>query len=492
MQLVLSHITYTYPAAPAPLLQDVSVTFPRGWTGLLGDNGCGKTTLARIATGEIVPERGSVTAGLVSVLCAQEVDDEPDGLFDFAADYSREARELREIFRIEDDMPWRFAELSCGERKKIQIAVALWRRPDVLVADEPTNHLDGDARAELTRALARFRGIGILVSHDRALLDALAERCVSFESGGIVVRPGGYTAAHAQAALERESLVRERKSAKDELARLAQERDRREHEAARADARRSKRKIDPKDKSAKAKIDLAVYSGQDGARGRLSAQMGARMEAAQKRVAAAYVTKRYDGDLWLDARPCPRKTLVRIAPTDIPCGPSTLEIPELFVGNTDHIAIVGPNGAGKSTLLSHIRTLLAPDLTVLDIPQEPTPAERERVLKGIRALSPAARGQVLSTVAQLNSDPDRILTGARTSPGELRKLMLAAGMLDHPVLIIMDEPTNHLDLHSTEALERALAAYPGALLLVSHDRAFLDACTTRTWEVRGGRVRESR
>ena len=306
------------------------------------------------------------------------------------------------------------------------------------------------------------------------------------------MRPGGYTAAHAQAALERESLTRERKSAKDELARLAQERDRREHEAARADARRSKRKIDPKDKSAKAKIDLAIFTGQDGARGRLSAQMGARMEAAQKRVAAAYVAKRYDGDLWLDARPCPRKTLVHIAPTDIPCGPGTLAVPELFVGNTDHIAIVGPNGAGKSTLLSHIRTLLAPDLTVLDIPQEPTPAERERVLEGIRALSPAARGQVLSTVAQLNSDPDRILTGARTSPGELRKLMLAAGMLNHPVLIIMDEPTNHLDLHSTEALERALAAYPGALLLVSHDRAFLNACTTRTWEVRAGRVREGR
>ena len=70
--------------------------------------------------------------------------------------------------------------------------------------------------------------------------------------------------------------------------------------------------------------------------------------------------------------------------------------------------------------------------------------------------------------------------------------MLAAGMLDHPVLIIMDEPTNHLDLHSTEALERALAAYPGALLLVSHDRAFLTACTARTWEVREGRVREGR
>ena len=68
--------------------------------------------------------------------------------------------------------------------------------------------------------------------------------------------------------------------------------------------------------------------------------------------------------------------------------------------------------------------------------------------------------------------------------------MLAEGILRHPALIVMDEPTNHLDLHSTEALERALAAYPGALLMVSHDRRFLDACTARTWEVRDGRVRE--
>ena len=68
--------------------------------------------------------------------------------------------------------------------------------------------------------------------------------------------------------------------------------------------------------------------------------------------------------------------------------------------------------------------------------------------------------------------------------------MLARGLLDQPVLIVMDEPTNHLDLHSTQALERALAAYPGALVLVSHDRAFLAACTNRTWEVRDGRVRE--
>lgn len=497
MQLMLSGVRYAYPAAREAVLDNVTITFPTGWTALLGDNGCGKTTLAKIACGLLTPDAGSVTRGLVCAYVAQDADEPPEALTDFALDYGREARELREAFRIEDDMPWRFGELSFGERKKLQVAVALWGRPDVLVADEPTNHLDADARAELGAALARFRGIGILVSHDRDLVDALASRCASFEPGGIVVRPGGYSAAHDQAELERATVAAERTAAKKELARLAAEKDARAHEAARADARRSKRGLDPRDRDARGKIDLAIFTGKDGQAGRLSSQMDARVAAAQERLAAARVTKRYDGDLWVDAEPSRRRTVLHVPAATIPCGPKgTLEIPELWVGSTDHVGIVGPNGAGKSTLLAHLRVLLSraaeagQGLEVLDIPQELPAEARGAVVGRVAALTPAERGRVLSTVAQLNSDPDRILEGGRTSPGELRKLMLAEGILRHPQLIVMDEPTNHLDLHSTEALERALAAYPGALVLVSHDRRFLSACTTRTWEIRDGHLRE--
>lgn len=503
MQLALSRVTYTHPAAQDPILNNATIAFPQGWTGLLGDNGCGKSTLAKIACGLLKPDSGTVSGNLLAAYCPQEADEAPTILADFALDFGREARSLRKRLSLTDDMPWRWDELSFGERKKLQIACSLWQRPDVLAVDEPTNHLDCEARAQLTGLLASFTGVGILVSHDRELLDALASRCASFEASGprgethIVIRPGGYSQASSQAERERMTAIDERKRAKDHLARLSAEREQRAQEAARADARRSKRGLNPKDKSARAKIDLAIFTGQDGARGKLLRQMDGRMAAAQDRAAATFAPKRYDGSLFLNAKPSPRKTVLRIPAGSIPCGGGALELPELFVGNTEHIGIVGPNGAGKSTLLDHAREILEKQaeqqgtnaLTVLDIPQEPNPARRARTLEAVRSLSPADLGRVLGCVAQLNSDPDRILEGAATSPGELRKLMIALGLLDAPALIIMDEPTNHLDLHSVEALERALERFGGALLLVSHDHTFLRACTNSTWEIKGGTVK---
>lgn len=503
MQLALSRVTYTHPAAQDPILNNVTIAFPQGWTGLLGDNGCGKSTLAKIACGLLKPDSGAVSGNLLAAYCPQEADEAPAILADFALDFGREARSLRDRLDLTDDMPWRWDELSFGERKKLQIACSLWQRPDVLAIDEPTNHLDREARAQLTGLLASFTGVGILVSHDRELLDALADRCASFEASGphretrIVIRPGGYSQASSQAERERMTAIDERKRAKEHLARLSAEREQRAQEAARADAKRSKRGLDPKDKSARAKIDLAIVSGQDGARGKLLRQMDGRMAAAQDRAAATFVPRRYDGSLFLNAAPSSRKTVLHIPAGHIPCGENELELPELFVGNTERIGIVGPNGAGKTTLLDHVRRLLAQQvqspgdrkLPVLDIPQEPNAQERASTLAAVHSLSPTDRGRVLSCVAQLNSDPSRILEGAATSPGELRKLMIARGLLDAPALIIMDEPTNHLDLHSVEALERALAQFGGALLLVSHDHTFLRACTSITWEIEAGALK---
>ena len=490
MQLSLQSITYTYSSSVEPILHNVSVVFPQGWTGLLGDNGCGKTTLAKIACGQLAPQEGMVTGPSVALLCSQETAFAPENLYDFAAAYDREARDLRRELALEDDMPWRYDELSCGEQKKLQIACALWAKPDVLVLDEPTNHIDAAARSCLMTALRRFDGIGIVVSHDRELLDGLVDRCASFEAGTVRVRPGGFTRASGQRDLERSASMRERRRAKEQLDRLMVEKDKRAHEAARADARMSKRRVDPKDRSAKAKIDLARVSGQDGRRGRLSSQLEGRLDAARERLARVRVEKRYDGDLWLDVAPAPRRVLIRSRECDIPCGPGALHLPDLYVGNTDHIAITGPNGAGKSTLLEHLRPHVPDGIAWLDIPQELDEELAHGVVERVRALSSGERGRVLSVVAQLNSDPARILEGCATSPGEMRKLLLALGVLSSPALIVMDEPTNHLDLHSVEALERALAGYPGALLLVSHDERFLNACTSVRWNILDGRVQK--
>lgn len=490
MQLSLQSIAYTYSSSVEPILHNVSVVFPQGWTGLLGDNGCGKTTLAKIACGQLAPQEGMVTGPSVALLCSQETAFAPENLYDFAAAYDREARDLRRELALEDDMPWRYDELSCGEQKKLQIACALWAKPDVLVLDEPTNHIDAAARSCLMTALRRFDGIGIVVSHDRELLDGLVDRCASFEAGTVRVRPGGFTRASGQRDLERSASMRERRRAKEQLDRLMVEKDKRAHEAARADARMSKRHIDPKDRSAKAKIDLARVSGQDGRRGRLSSQLEGRLDAARERLARVRVEKRYDGDLWLDVAPAPRRVLIRSRECDIPCGPGALHLPDLYVGNTDHIAITGPNGAGKSTLLEHLRPHVPDGIAWLDIPQELDEELAHGVVERVRALSSGERGRVLSVVAQLNSDPARILEGCATSPGEMRKLLLALGVLSSPALIVMDEPTNHLDLHSVEALERALAGYPGALLLVSHDERFLSACTSVRWNILDGRVQK--
>lgn len=164
-------------------------------------------------------------------------------------------------------------------------------------------------------------------------------------------------------------------------------------------------------------------------------------------------------------------------------GERRLAVPSLFIERNDHIGLVGNNGSGKTTLVRHLMGNMPKGVRVLCIPQEPGEDQCRAVRDRLRGLPSAARGRALSIVAQLNSEPERLLEGDAISPGEMRKLMLALGILDSPELIVMDEPTNHLDLGSVEALERVLASFPGALLLVSHDRALLDAATSITWEI---------
>jgi ATPase subunit of ABC transporter with duplicated ATPase domains len=163
----------------------------------------------------------------------------------------------------------------------------------------------------------------------------------------------------------------------------------------------------------------------------------------------------------------------------------------LRLGREDRVRLAGPNGAGKTTLLEALlaRATL-PRERLLFLPQELAPGAGEALLAEVRALAPEPRGRVLSVVAALGSDPARLLApgAGAPSPGEARKLALALGLGRHAWALVLDEPTNHLDLPAIERLEAALAAYPGALLLVTHDDRLAAAVTRTAWRIASGRV----
>ena len=280
---------------------------------------------------------------------------------------------LRRDLDVEDDWPWRHDTLSCGQQKRLQVACALWQRPDLLVMDEPTNHVDVPTREAVTAALARFKGVGLLISHDRALLDALCSQCLFMAAGQVTARPGGYSQGRGQEQLERETAVRRRDQAKRERKRLAGEA-----------------------QSGKARVKLAVYTGKDGVAGKLSSRMEGRLSRAEETLASVKVEKRYDGDLWMRAEPSARKVLHRQPELTLALGERRLLVPPFSVGNADHIALTGPNGAGKTTLVSEVARRIDPTVRVLVIPPEPTAEQCRDALSRLASLDSRSRGRVLA------------------------------------------------------------------------------------------------
>lgn len=479
------HVHFAYSSSTAPLLTDVSLHLGAGWTGVVGANGAGKTTLLRLATGALVPDAGTIEAPPRCVYCPQRTDDPPDGLGAFLADPGRTAARLRDQLALGPDWEARWGSLSHGERKRAQLAVALWTDPDVLAVDEPTNHLDAEARTLVTAALAGFGKVGLLVSHDRALLDDLCARCVFVDPPSVIVRPGGYTAGAETERQEREAVLDRLTADKRALQKTRREAARREVLAATADRRRSKRGLDPRDHDARDRLDRARVSGKDGVGGRLSAQLGARLERQQQRVESAEVRREFEVGIAFVGEPARRDRLACLPAGALPLGPlGVLTFPELVLRPTGRVALTGRNGAGKSTLLRHlVAHLELPPERVVVLPQELEAADAAGLIDEVRALPPEALGHLMTLVSRLNSRPRRLLDTRLPSPGEARKLQLALGLLRTPWLIVMDEPTNHLDLPSIEALEAALADVRCALLLVSHDLRFLARTTTSGWRL---------
>jgi ATPase subunit of ABC transporter with duplicated ATPase domains len=168
-----------------------------------------------------------------------------------------------------------------------------------------------------------------------------------------------------------------------------------------------------------------------------------------------------------------------------PMGIGALSFPELGMSGRDRVALTGKNGSGKSTLVQHIIGHIAPSVSFFYLPQELTEAESQGVLAQVFAEDEKSRGEILSYFSRLGSNPKSILQSALPSPGEVRKLLIARAVSRNPAFIIMDEPTNHLDLPSVVLLEEMLKECRCALLLVSHDEAFLAGLTETEWAITG-------
>jgi ATPase subunit of ABC transporter with duplicated ATPase domains len=394
---------------------------------------------------------------------------------------------------LDPDWTDRWETLSHGERKRAQIGLALWQEPAVMAVDEPTNHIDADCRKLLEGALRAFRGAGVLVSHDRELLDALCRQCLCLGFSGPVLRPGGYTRSRESAAQERKAALREREEAREELARLKREAAIRAREAAASHRKRSKRGLAIKDHDARCRINRARYYNMDGQAGKWLRQLDGRMEQAAKRLESIRVRKERRLGLRLGDAQTGRDFLLRVPEGRLSLGNGRkLVFPELSLAPGERVALVGPNGAGKSTLLERaVSGLKLPADRFVYLAQEITAGQSARMLKEVRALGRRDKGEVMKTVGSLGSDPRRLLESEQLSPGEARKLLLALGAVRDPWLIVMDEPTNHLDLPSIECLEAALKDVRCALLLVSHDVRFLEAMAGSRWRIAaedGGRV----
>lgn len=480
--LIFESVTYTYPGSPEPAVRDISFTAGTGWTSLAGANGSGKTTLLKLATGLLVPDGGRITSSGLAIYCVQRTDHPPEGFTRFVRDWLDPG--LMAEMGIEWDWPERWSTLSHGERKRAQLALALSISPGILAVDEPVNHLDRQGRTLVEEALSRFEGIGLLVTHDRELMDALSSRCGILHGDGLEMRRGGYTAAHREETLEQQALREARRQAAGKARRLRTDARRKQLTARTLQARSSGRKLTYREicisgVDGPSRIDSSVQKA-----GQLARTAQARARRATEEMGSIRFRKQTRTGIDMKSELSRRNFLMEIAPGSMPVGNRVLNHPEIVILPRDRIALTGPNGSGKSTLVrAVVERLELPEGRLLYIPQELTAEESAEALSRARELETEELGRVMTGVRRLGSDPAPLLGSSRPSPGETRKLLLCLGLLAEPWLVIMDEPTNHLDLPGIECLEEALGELRCALLLVSHDRRFLERTTITEWRI---------
>ena len=464
------------------LFDDITVHVgPRDRLALIGRNGAGKTTLMRMIDDRIEADRGkrSVKPNTRIVFLEQEPDFSAfDTLMDFAlaGEDSPAAHEVEAIAgQLGIAMDRDAATASGGEKRRAAIARALAQDPDLLLLDEPTNHLDLSAIDWLEDWLKRYKGAFITISHDRTFLKRLTNATLWLDRGGLRRKDvgfGGYEAWEEQVYAE-EARAAEKLDAKLKLE---------AHWLERGVTARRKRNQGRLEKLRQMRAQrAAMITGSNSAKLKLESDDAFKSKSV---IVAENISKTYDG---------------RAVIKDF----------SLRIQRGDRIGIVGGNGEGKTTLLKMLTGELAPDigpnagkvtrsnkLSGVMIDQQRTLLEGSRSVRDVLAEGGdwidvrGARKHVQGYLKEFLFDPKIVDSKVGTlSGGERLRLLLAREFARVSNLLVLDEPTNDLDLETLDLLQEVIADYDGTVLIVSHDRDFLDRTVTVTLGLDGtGRV----
>ncbi|WP_320152726.1 ABC transporter ATP-binding protein [uncultured Tolumonas sp.] len=502
----------------APLLDHVELHIESGERlCLVGRNGAGKSTLMKVISGEVLLDDGAITH-LQDLKIARLEQDPPqtesatvydyvaDGVAELGkiladyhhqltllADHHDDDRVMRRLSELQEQLDqqqgWQFdtrisqilsllsltadtslSDLSGGWLRKVALARALVNEPDLLLLDEPTNHLDIDSIAWLEDFLRQYKGAIVFISHDREFIQRMATRIVDLDRGVLTSWPGNYDAYLA--GKEEWLRVEELKNAQFDK-KLAQE---------------------------EVWIRQGVKARRTRNEGRVRALKALRMERGDRR------EKVGTSKIQLDEAVRSGKIIFEGEGVNYSIdGKSLIRNFDFRVMRGDKIALIGPNGCGKTTLIKLLLGDLQPDsgslycgtkleVAYFDQYRQQLDLEKtvmDNVADGRQEVDFAGRRRhILGYLQDFLFEPKRAMTPVKAlSGGEKNRLLLAKLFLKPCNLLILDEPTNDLDIETLELLEELLAEYQGTLLLVSHDRRFIDNTVTHSWLFEGdGRI----
>ena len=478
-----------------PLLDEIAFQVDAGERiAIIGRNGTGKSTLLQILSGDLQPDSGLVlrqpgtrVARLVQDVplstdrTVADVVGEGLGALDAHDEWQRHHQADMVMTRLALPPAAIVDSLSGGWKRRVLLARALVGQPDLLLLDEPTNHLDIEAIMWLESFLAEYRGAVVFVTHDRAFLERLATRIVELDRGRLTSWPGDY------ATFERK---KEEWLANEEL---------------------SNAKFDKKMATEEVWLRRGVKARRTRDEGRVKALMAMRAERAERRSRIGTVRMQIEqadasGKMVFEAQDVSFAYVRTPGPQD----PKTSFVVRNFsarVMRGDRIGLIGPNGAGKTTLLRLLLGELAPtegevrhgaNVQVAYYDQQREQLDPDRTVVdtiGDGSDTVTVNGQPRHVHGYLQDflfSPERARSPVRALSGGERNRLLLARLFTRPAnVLVLDEPTNDLDLETLELLEQQLVDWPGTLLLVSHDRRFLDNVVTSTFAFEGeGKVEE--